>query len=328
MIASLVYSVPLLFEMRFSPQLHYWVYGYYPSDFSQAMREGGFRPMVFMGHGLLAAFFLMTSLLAAIALLRNRVKIGAMSPSIVAGYLGILLLMFKSKGALLYGVFGGSLVFFTKPRTQFRVAVLLVTISLVYPMFRSFDLVPTTTILNVAKSIDKDRAQSLETRFDNEDKLLQRAFERPLFGWGRFGRSRVYGDYGEDLSVTDGRWIIDLGQFGLVGFLSEFGLLALCVFRAAAAYRFARSVKEQISLAALALIVALNVFDLLPNSGLIPWTWLVSGALLGQAETLVVVRRSAKPNKDPVRPAVAPARLISPLSRTDIARRSDPIRLD
>ena len=30
-----------------SPQLHYWFYGYYPSDFNQYMRDGGFRPMVF-----------------------------------------------------------------------------------------------------------------------------------------------------------------------------------------------------------------------------------------------------------------------------------------
>ena len=73
-IAGLSYSVPLLFEICFSPQLHNWVYGYYPTEFVQAMREGGFRPMVFMGHGLLAAFFLMTSILAAATLWRSRVQ--------------------------------------------------------------------------------------------------------------------------------------------------------------------------------------------------------------------------------------------------------------
>ena len=31
MIAGLIYSLPMLFEIRFSPQLHFWVYGYYSS---------------------------------------------------------------------------------------------------------------------------------------------------------------------------------------------------------------------------------------------------------------------------------------------------------
>ena len=59
--------------------------------------------------------------------------------------------------------------------------------------------------------------------------MLERASERILFGWGRFGRSRVYNEYGSDISVTDGRWIITLGQFGVVGFMGEFGLLALAL---------------------------------------------------------------------------------------------------
>lgn len=294
-IAFVCYSVLLLFEVRFSPQLHNWIYGYYPTEFVQAMREGGFRPMAFMGHGLLAALILMTSVLGSIALWRNGVKLGPLPPGFTAPYLGLVLLLCKSMGALLYGLAGGLLVFFAKPGALFRVATLLVTISLAYPILRSLDLVPTTTILGVAQSIDKDRAQSLEFRLRNEDSLLARAFERPWFGWGRYGRSRVYDETtGKDLSVTDGRWIIDIGQFGLFGFLSEFGLLAICVYRAASASRLSRSLKEQRTLGTLALIVAINIFDLLPNSGLIPWTWLLSGALLGQAEALALAKRSIK----------------------------------
>lgn len=318
--SSLAYSVLFLFEMRFSPQLHYWVYGYYPTNFDQSMRDGGFRPMAFMGHGLQAAFFLMTSVLAATAFFRTRVNIGPVPSSSASGYLGILLLMFKSKAALLYGFIGGFLILFTTPKMQFRMSVLLVTLSLMYPLLRSFDLVPTTAISNFARSIDKDRAQSLEFRFDNEDHLLRRAFERPLFGWGRYGRSRVYDvNSGKDTSVTDGRWIIDLGQFGLIGFLTEFGLLSFCVFRAAAAFRHARSAKEQVLFAALALIVSINVFDLLPNSGLLPWTWLISGSLLGHAEKLSLARNSA--TSAPSRSTAASGRIISRPIQTDIIQR-------
>jgi hypothetical protein len=231
--------------------------------------------------------------------------------------------------ALIYGLGGFLLVFFTRPKTQFRVATLLVTISLLYPLLRSFDLVPTTFIIGVANSIDQERGESLEYRFVNENGLLQRAFERPFFGWGRFGRSRIYdADTGEDISVTDGRWVIDLGQFGLVGFLSEFGLLAICVYRAAAAFRLAQSAKEQLAFATLALIVSINIFDLLPNDGLIPWTWLISGALLGQAEELAFARRSSKSRPRSVHPAVmSPYALASDQSRLDQTRRGAQVRL-
>ncbi|SIO46365.1 hypothetical protein SAMN05443247_05720 [Bradyrhizobium erythrophlei] len=294
-VAFLFYSIPLLFEIRFSPQLHQWVYNYSPIEFIQSMREGGFRPMVFIGHGLLAAFLLMSSALSAMALWRNRARLGPIPSGLAALYLSAVLMLCKSMGALLYGISGSLLVLMAKPKLLFRVAVLLATVSLAYPLLRSFELVPTTAILDVAKSIDSERAQSLEFRFANENILLARAFERPWFGWGRYGRSRVYDERtGKDLSVTDGRWIIDIGQFGLVGFLSEFGLLAICVYRAAFAFKFTSSSKEQRAIGTLALIVAINMFDLIPNSGLIPWTWLLSGALLGQAEALALGRRSVK----------------------------------
>src|SRR5207249_9250214 len=94
-VTGALYSVLLLFEIRFSPQLHFWVYGYYPSEFVQTLRDGGFRPMAFMGHGLLAAFFLMASFLAAAALWRSRIP-AAVPWSMMTIYLGAVLLVCKS----------------------------------------------------------------------------------------------------------------------------------------------------------------------------------------------------------------------------------------
>ncbi|MDB4990366.1 MAG: hypothetical protein JWN04_5544, partial [Myxococcaceae bacterium] len=56
--AGLIYSVLILIEVRVSPQLHIWVYGH-PAydDFSQAVRWGGYRPVVFMAHGLATSLF-------------------------------------------------------------------------------------------------------------------------------------------------------------------------------------------------------------------------------------------------------------------------------
>jgi hypothetical protein len=293
----------MLFELRMSPQLHRWFYGYHPHEFLQQMRDGGYRPMVFTGHGLIAAFFIMTSATAAAALWRTQTWILRLPPVGITTYLSGLLVLCKSLAALVYGAALVTLVRFAKPRLQVRIASILVIIALLYPMLRAANLVPTGFMVDMAGAISSDRAASLQSRFDQDQQLLERASQRLLFGWGRFGRSRVYDDSGSDVSVTDGHWIITMGQFGLFGFLAEFGLLVLPVLRAASVLRFTEPSRERFFLAALALIVAISVIDLLPNSSVAPWTWLLTGALLARVESLRNVARQRE--KFAVRPDVA-----------------------
>ncbi len=293
MLAGLVYSVPMLFEIRFSPQLHYWIYGFYTSDFVQAMRGGGYRPMVFMGHGLVASLFMMMTLVAAAALWRasasTRLPIRAGG---ITFYLGVVLILCKSLGATFYGLIAIPLIRFATPKTILRVAVLLALISIGYPILRTEGLVPTQAILSTVRLLSEDRAASLEFRFSNEDQLLDRANERILTGWGRFGRNRVYSeDWGGDISVTDGHWIIVLGQFGIFGFIAEFLLLTYGIFKALSRLKYVRSEREAIYLAAMALILSLNVLDLLPNATITPLTFLLAGALVGRSENLARSRR-------------------------------------
>ncbi|SHH49593.1 hypothetical protein [Bradyrhizobium erythrophlei] len=295
--AGLAYSVLLLFEIRFSPQLHNWVYGYHPTNFEQEVRESGFRPMVFMGHGLVACFFAMTAAVASAALWRARFRAVRFAPAGAAtAYLSAVLVLCKSSAATVYGMVLVPLVVWTTPRLQMCVAVFLVSIALLYPFLRMYDVFPTQTILGVADSIDPARASSLELRFREEGRLLNRASERFMLGWGRFGRNRIFVEdwrgIGGDSSITDGLWVIVLGQFGLVGFIAEFGLLAISVFRAAKALKFAESLKDSIFLSALALIVAVNIIDLLPNSALSPWSWLLVGTLLGRSEMMLARSRN------------------------------------
>ncbi len=296
-LAGLLYSVPLLFEIRFSPQLHYWLYGYAPSDFIQEMREdGGFRPMVFMGHGLIACFFAMTAVVASTALWRMKIRVLCFNAGGLTAYLGTVLVFCKSGAALVYGLVLVPLVRWTKPGLQVRAAMCFAFLALLYPGMRMADVFPTQTILQIARAVNEPRAHSLEFRFDQEDELLQRASQRPWFGWGRFGRNRVFKEdwqgIGVDTSVTDGEWIVTFGQFGLVGFLAEFGLLAFPIYRAAKALRQIGSFREAISLGALALIIAINMIDLLPNSAIDPWTWLLAGVLLGCSETVLSRKRT------------------------------------
>lgn len=293
-IAGLAYSLPMLFEVRMSPQLNTWIYGYFPnlSTFGEEFRDGGFRPVVFLGTGLFVAFFAMTTTVAAAALWRTRTRIiGQLAPGgIVTAYLSFILLLCKSLGASVYGAVLVPLVRWASHRWQLRVACVFAIIALAYPMLRIADLVPTTSILEATSAVDEDRALSLKTRFEQEHQLLDHALQRPWFGWGRYGRNRVYNGWrGHDNSITDGYWIITLGQFGLVGFAATFGLLGLGVFRAATALKYAQTIREKEYLATLALIVAINMVELLPNSSISPWTWLLAGALLGRAEALHAV---------------------------------------
>jgi hypothetical protein len=301
-LAGLIYSIPLLFEIRFSPQLHLWVYGYSPTDFIQEVREdGGYRPMVFMGHGLTACFFLMTTVVASAALWRMKTRIFRLGAGPITAYLSVVLILCKSGAALIYGLILTPLVRWTKPSFQLRAAVVFAALALLYPAMRAAEIVPTQTILEIARSVNEARAGSLELRFTQEEALLQRASERPLFGWGRFGRSRVFvvdwRNIGFDSSVTDGRWIITFGSFGLFGFLAEFGLLAIPVFRAAKALRAIKSRQEAVYLSAMALIMAINMIELLPNSTLHSWSWLLAGALLGCSETVLVRERNQRPQR-------------------------------
>jgi len=286
-IAGLIYSVPMLLEIRMSPQLHTWIYGYFPHSFEQQMRDGGFRPVVFLGHGLIVAFFVMTTAVAAAAFWRTRTKILQLPAAGITAYLGTLLILCKSLGSLTYGALLVPITLFVKPQLQVRLAFVLAAIVFSYPLLRAANIVPTELMIDAARSVSEDRAYSLKVRLDQEQLLLEHASSRLLFGWGRFGRHRVYDvESSKDISITDGHWTITMGVYGLFGFVAEFGLLALTILRAASALRFANPPRDQVYLATLALLVTINMVELLPNATLSPWTWLLTGALLGWAEAL------------------------------------------
>lgn len=294
-LAGLFFSLPMLLEIRLSPQLSNWVYGFFPSGFSSEMRYGGFRPVVFMGNGLIAAFFVMTTFLAAVALWRVKDRVRSLPPAVPPIYLGGVLVLCKSAGALMYGIFVGVAVLWTRPRTQIRLAVILSTIALLYPILRVTDTFPDGLLVEGAASFDEERAGSLKFRFDQEQQLLDRASQRFTFGWGRYGRSRVYDeDYGKDTSVTDGAWIITLGQFGFVGFVAQFGLLAWPVYRASLSFKFIRTERDRVFFAVLALVVALGIVEQLPNASVSSWNWFLAGSLLGGAERIAELARNAR----------------------------------
>jgi hypothetical protein len=152
-----------------------------------------------------------------------------------------------------------------------------------YPLLRGADLIPTEGILALAASIDPDRAGSLAFRLRHELALLEHANERFLFGWGSFGRNMAVWVPEDNLpAVTDGQWVITMSAKGYLGYLGEFGLLAIGLL----ALIFNRQGGSQAGVIALtvALMATANLIDLIPNGTLTTVTWFWAGALCGMME--------------------------------------------
>jgi len=310
--AMLVYSLPMLFEIRMSPQLHTWVYGYFPNDaFSQQMRSGGFRPVVFFEHGLALAFFTSLTLIAALILVRTKSRILTAPAGAVAGYFAVLLILCKSLGPLMYAVLLAPLVLFTRPRFWVAICVPLTLMVCAYPVLRGNGLAPTQIISKVASGVSAERSTSFRTRVMNEAMLLQKANEKPMFGWGTWGRNRVYErDTGKDISVTDGGWIIHFGVYGWFGYLALFGLFAavtLQVFRA----MDSKITPGNVSLAGLTLLLTIYVVDQIPNANPLSLTFLIAGAVGTAARSQLAQSRSPKFARTAFHPG-APERLDTP----------------
>ncbi len=284
LIAGIVYSIPMLIEVRLSPQINVWVYGFFQHAFDQMMRYGGFRPIVFMQHGLWVAFFAFMSAFAAATLLRYQPERRQIN-FFLCLYLIVVLILCKSANAIIYIVLFAPIGLFLSPKTQIRLSAIVGAVVLVYPALRGAGYIPTEAVAYLANSIDGNRASSLIFRLMNEDALLEHAHRRPLFGWGGWGRSLLHDPVtGQLTSVIDGRWIVQLGGSGWFGYIGEMGLLSLPLLLLA--FRAHQTPSSYKYAAALALILTANLIDLIPNATLIPFTYLMAGALLGRVRSM------------------------------------------
>lgn len=284
-ISGLVYACLVLFEVRMAPQLNTWIYGFFPHGWQQHLRAGGFRPIVFLAHGLRVGIYLSVAVMAAASLMRlEQTSRGRMRWGLATAFLLATLLMSKNLGATGITLLMLGVIFFVPQRMKLLFAGAISAVVLFYPMARALDVVPTQAVAGLAAKINTERAGSLEFRFNQEDILLQRAMQKPVAGWGIWGRSRVYDtETGEDISVTDGTWIIFFGMHGWIGYLGIFGLLCVVPIRMGLRSKTLAPNGYDI---ALVVLLAGNLIDLLPNSSLVPPVWLVAGALWGRYAAL------------------------------------------
>jgi hypothetical protein len=249
--------------------------------------------MVFMPHGLWVALFALMAAMAALIVLRTGRAEDRPTQLAIFVYLLFVLYMCKSVGPLVYAAGLIPIILFVGRRWQLLLATALGLVVITYPLLRGAQMIPLDTILDYALSVSPERHQSLNFRVMNEEELLARAMLKPLFGWGGYGRNLILDPVdGRILTIPDGQWIIVLGTYGWLGYVAEFGLLVMpLIFLGREAF-YQRSAAFSPFACAIALIYAANLADLLPNATLIPFTWLMAGALMGYAEDLASQRRA------------------------------------
>ena len=289
---GLLYVPLCLYEGRMSPQLHNIIYGYYPhpSGIAQSYRLGGYRPMVFMEHGLMVGMWMMMVTLVGFWLWKAKAvhRLWDIPIERIVIFCSLTFIWCRSTGAygyLLYGL----IILFSAKWLGIRFPLFLLIVGIIYYLYIS-----TTGHFNsegivslTAEVINPERAQSLEYRFHNEEILADHARDRLLFGWGGWGRNRIYEEnwHGifEDVAITDSLWILAFGINGLVGLVSLITSLMLPVISFCfVGYPVKAWFEPKVAPAAvLAVALLLFILDCLLNDMFNPVFPLISGGLSG-----------------------------------------------
>lgn len=286
-VAAVFYALPVLWEIRMSPQLHTTLYGYFPHSFLQQYREGGFRAVVFLGHGLIVAMFLAVGFASLFAVHKAKIRAWRFDNRLLLFLLMVTILLQKSFGAIIYALIFIVMVSMFSYRKTHLFSVTVAAMFLTYPVTSSMGVFPHQQLVNAAASVSPERAQSLGFRFEQENTLLEHALKKPLFGWGSWGRNRVYDpETGVDLSVTDGNWIATLGSGGWLRFIGWFYFVVMAIYLAYRSQNLLLGAEDeknkQLLMSLHSLIVALILIDQMPNSSLQSLYWLIIGSLFGR----------------------------------------------
>jgi hypothetical protein len=241
--------------------------------------------MVFMQHGLMVGIWMMSAALTGFWFWVTGAikKLGGIHIGFIAILLFYTAWMVRSTGALLLLAFGtGLFILVSKIRSNIFIIVLLI-VPIVYMGARATNSWNGYNLQEfVANHISVERARSLWKRQQNEARLAEKALYKPAFGWGGWGRSRVLDEEGGDISITDGMWIIILGENGITG-LTLFSLcfmLPVCVFLRRYPVRSWKS-PEIAPAAVLSILLGLYMIDNLLNAMTNPIFTVIAGGLMG-----------------------------------------------
>lgn len=287
--AGLVYMPLCWYELRMSPQLHALVYGFHQHDWLQTLRGGGYRPMVFMNHGLMTGLWMAAAALVAFALWTSGawkrvwgVRIGLACLALV-----VTVVACKSAGAVALLAAGAAALWSMRALRTSVPMLLFLLAPPAYVAVRASGAWTGVELADLAGRWSAERAGSLSFRLKAEERLRERAAEQALFGWGGWNRSAVRrsDDPRSEATVTvDSLWILVFGKYGAFGLVS---LLAIWLAPLVALWRRAppRRWPERAHVWAwtLALVLVSYELDNLVNAMSNPVYLLAAGGIAGFA---------------------------------------------
>lgn len=292
-VCGLVYIPLCLYEIRMSPQMHIMVYGYFPHSFGQTQRLGGWRPQVFMEHGLELGMWMMAATLIGIWLWRAGTirQVWGVPIEWLLIPLLITFVLIKSTGCYFLLALG-LVVFFIAKQFRTSIPILIMIAFMIFYLAQNAltESYITDQIVATLNNIGlpEDRVASLVYRYNMEEMLVDKARQSIIFGWGGWGRNRVYDYnwYGQlvNISAVDSLWIIVFGINGLVGLSSVFLSFFVPVIGFIKRYPASLWLNRQVAPAAvLAVVLILFMTDCLVNGMINPVFILACGGIAGLA---------------------------------------------
>jgi hypothetical protein len=260
---GLLYSPLFLIECWVFPRFHEDFYGFFPGDKNECFRLGGYRPVLFMSHGLATSLFMWAAAIAAVWLwwsgavteLKWLPKRKPAPMAWVAGFLVFLAVGTRSTGAIILGTACLAALFQLRWMRQPILLAALLAFPPIQMLLRSTvnwedpakmarrstdpaDASFSESIMAQFMSWDSvlERRGSLAFREINENYLIRKIWNQPYFGYGDTGLARIVPEMHvkkEDPieAVTDSFWIITLSCYGAVGLVAVYAAMLLPVLR-------------------------------------------------------------------------------------------------
>lgn len=288
-IGGLIYIPLCLFELRMSPQLSNIFYGFFPHIFSQHVRYGGYRPIVFMQHGLMVALWMAQISIVTYWLWRNKIirHIKGMPIALLALMLIVTAIFCKSVNGWTFLLVGIVCCFYFKMCRSVKLFQWILLLIPIYITLRVIGVLSAETIIEKASLfIDAERLESLSARLMQEDLFSAKAMQQPFFGWGLLSRGWPVSETSRvGVDVVDALWTLVLSVRGLVGLISVYLAMLLGPWLV---YRQYHIVKINghgyetclVDAVVLSLVVIFFMIDALMNGMVSPVYILCSGALV------------------------------------------------
>ena len=224
--------------MRIAPILHQWVYGYAQHALDQQIRWGGWRPMVFMNHGLMLGFWMCSIALVAYWQWRSKAitQLAGVPMGLIVTALAVIAVLTRSTGAIALALMGLMVLLMVGWRRSLMPVYLLLLAVPVYIAIRVSGVLRLETIMWFIETFNIPRPGSLFQRFRSEQLYIDTMWQTPgqvLFGRGWFtfrldarytGFDRYEAHVIYRQAVTDALWLVLFARGGLVHVFTVMGL--------------------------------------------------------------------------------------------------------